>query len=652
MGKPENVRYENQFYRPRRVNNNGLYILFFVTVVLVVTTIVLAVATLKKGKKDLKDPTDNSSSAQGAVTDDQGQTVDPTGIIVVTPTPTPAPAIEDYQNPILYPATAKMDVPIGTPKDEYTPSGRGVTQTIYNGNETLSSYKREDEIHFGDPLNYQQVGGILSFRDNNFRNCASWGTFTLDPAKSKEQHLEEIWSFKTGDIKGRAFPYWSGTLWTGQPVAVKWSWDVQQLRNLYPEKKAKEDLTEVVVAAADGNVYFFDLEDGEPTRDKLKLGFTVKGTPAIDPRGYPILYVGQGDNNVAGKPEEVGFRIINLMNFEIMHYQCGLDSRAYRSSWGACDSSPIVCADADTLIYPNENGLVYTVKLNTQFNKDTGMLSINPQTLAYKFVFADGTDKALYGIESSMAVYDHYGWFTDSAGNLICLDLNTLEMVWSRKLKDDSDVTPVLEEDNGHVYLYTGTEVDWQKEHGTGTWTGAAFTYKVDAMTGEVVWETSRDCASYSDVNNRANDLNGGMLGTPAIGKGKASNLVFFSYCMTKGYTRGNSIIAYDKRTGDKVWEYVMEYIEDPDHVTDPYTWSSPVDVYDDQGNAYITIVDNYGQVHLVDAMTGDLVGYTRLKSKSDPDKKENNTESSPIVVDGILVIGTRGLGIYGVKIS
>ena len=62
MGRPENVRYENQFYRPRRVNNNGLYVLLLVTVVLVITTIILAVVTLKKGKKDLKETTPGSSS--------------------------------------------------------------------------------------------------------------------------------------------------------------------------------------------------------------------------------------------------------------------------------------------------------------------------------------------------------------------------------------------------------------------------------------------------------------------------------------------------------------------------------------------------------------------------------------------------------------
>lgn len=635
MGRPENVRYENQFYRPRRVNNNGLYILFFVTVVLVITTIVLAVVTLKKGKKDLKDPTSASSSANAITTDDQGQTVDPTGIIVVTPTPTPAPTIEDYQNQHLYPAKAQMDVQIGTPKEQYSPSGRGTTEVVYRENEKLTDYHREDEIHFGDPLYYQQVGGILTFRGNNFRNCATWGTFSLDPAK--EQHLEQIWEYdKIGALNSSSWSFsWFGTLWTGQPLAVKWSYNIQQLMNLYPEKKAKQNLTEIIIAAGDGYIYFFDLEDGQKTRDPLKVGFTIKGTPAVDPRGYPILYVGQGDDN--GEKGRIGYRIFNLMNFEEIHFQCGLDSRAYRSSWGACDSSPIIDAESDTLIYPNENGMIYTVKLNTQFNPDTGILTMNPQTIAYKYIF-EGVEGKQLGIESSMAIYDHYGWCTDNAGNLICIDLNTMSMVWSRRLDDDSDVTPVLEEDNGHVYLYTGTEVDWQRDE--LDYQGASYTYKFDAMTGEVVWQTSQDCHTHNGANS-GDDVNGGMLGTPIVGKGSISNLVIFSYCMTKGQYSGNLLVAYDKQTGDVVWKYEMKM----------YTWSSPVDIYDDNGNAYVLICDSYGQVHLVDATNGQRLSYIRMTRSDNPDLK-HNVESSPIVVDGIMVVGTRGQSIFGVKIS
>lgn len=54
----------------------------------------------------------------------------------------------------------------------------------------------------------------------------------------------------------------------------------------------QEDLVEVIYAALDGYIYFLDLDTGEPTRDALWLGYTFKGSGSLDPRGYPILYVG------------------------------------------------------------------------------------------------------------------------------------------------------------------------------------------------------------------------------------------------------------------------------------------------------------------------------------------------------------------------
>lgn len=635
MKKPQNVRYENQFYKPHRVNNNGLYLLFLVTVVLVTATIVLAVVTLIQSKNKLKDSDTSTTSEEVVVTNSNGEVISSNGIIVATPEPTAPASMQAYQNPILYPATAQMDVAIGTPADAYSPSGRGTTQVVYDKDEKISDYHRETEIHFGDPLYYQQVGGILTFRGTNFRNCASWGTFSLDP--SKEQHLEQIWEYDNiGALASSSWSFsWFGTGWTGQPLAVKWDWNTQQLMNMYPEKKSKQNLTEIIIAAMDGYVYFFDLEDGTKTRDPLKVGATIKGTPAVDPRGYPILYVGQGDDN--GVKGEIGFRIYSLLDFSLLHYQTGLDSRAYRSTWGACDSSPIICADADTLIYPNENGMIYTVKLNTSFDVGTGVLSINPQTIAYKYIF-DGIEGRQLGIESSMAIYDHYGWCTDNAGNLICIDLNTMSLVWSRRLDDDSDVTPVIEEDNGHVYLYTGTEVDWQRNE--LDYQGASYTYKFDAMTGDVIWQTSQSCYTHNGANS-GDDVNGGMLGTPVIGKGPISNLVIYAYSMTKGLYSGNLVVAYDKNTGTEVWRYDMNC----------YSWSSPVDIYDDQGNAYILICDSYGQVHLVDAANGARLCYIRMSRSDNPDL-QHNTESSPIVVDGIMVVGTRGQSIFGVKIS
>ena len=530
-----------------------------------------------------------------------------------------------------------MNVPMGTPASGLSAAERGVDESVFLGDSKVDAFVRTPALTFGDPLNYQSVAGVLTFRGNNFRNCASFGTVPTGTTT-----LEQAWEYNgVGSMSSSSWSFsWSGTGWTGQPLIIQWDWDVQQTMNLYPEKKAKKGLTEVIQATMDGNVYFFDLDDGTKTRDPLHVGFTIKGTPAVDPRGYPILYLGQGDNN--GSDKQVGFRIFSLIDYKQLYYQNGLDSRAFRTNWGACDSSPIVNAATDTLIYPNENGMIYTIKLNTQYDKATGQLSINPENYAYRYLLSGikGND---IGIESSMSIYDHYGYCSDNSGNLICVDLNTLKLIWAKQLDDDSDVTPVIEEDNGRVYLYCGTEVDWQRSD-VLNYMGASYTYKIDAMTGDVIWRTSSDCYT-KNGEDKGDDVNGGMLGTPIVGKKSISNLVIFSYCMTKGLYSGNRLVAYDKTTGEQVWDYEMNC----------YSWSSPVDVYDADGNAYIIICDSNGQIHLVDGKTGTRIMYLqtiRNKGTANETKQGLNMESSPAVFNDMLVIGTRAGSVFGVRIK
>ena len=61
---------------------------------------------------------------------------------------------------------------------------------------------------------------------------------------------------------------------------------------MYDWAKNDEDLVEVIYACMDGWIYFLDLKTGEKTRDSLFLGYTFKGAGALDPRGYPIMYLG------------------------------------------------------------------------------------------------------------------------------------------------------------------------------------------------------------------------------------------------------------------------------------------------------------------------------------------------------------------------
>jgi len=631
------VRYDNQYHNPKkRKQNNGLLALIALTAVLLLTVVVVLVYSVFSSGD-----TPDAAAVSSAAAEVNGSTTN-ASIIITTPSPTPVESMALYQNFVIYPAAAMVNVPMGQPGEGLSPTERGVEQNVMSGDTKVSPYLRTDTISFADPLEYQSVPGILTFRGNNFRNCASWGTVVSNPTT-----LEQTWEYNSiGTLPSSSWAFsWMGTGWTGQPLAIQWDYEVQQKMNLYPDKKAKQGLTEIVIAAMDGKVYFFDMDDGKPTRDPINVGATIKGTPCLDPRGYPILYVGQGDSNgVKGTDADakIGYRIYSLIDSSLMYFQDGMDARAYRTTWGACDSSPIVNAASDTLIYPNENGMIYTVKLNTVFDKTAGTVSISPETVAFSYLI-NGITGSEIGIESSISVYDHYGYCSDNSGNLICIDLNTLELVWIRQLDDDSDVTPVIEEEDGRVYLYMGTEVDWQKTD-TLDYQGASYTYKIDAMTGEEVWQTSYPCFTHNGAD-KGDDVNGGMLGTPIVGKKSISDLVIYSYCMTNGIYSGNHMVAYNKDTGEVVWDYSMNQ----------YSWSSPVDCYDAQGNAYIIICDSVGQIHLVNGLTGARITYLQLiknKGLEGESKNAQNIESSPIVINGMVIIGTRGCSIYGVKIK
>jgi hypothetical protein len=150
------------------------------------------------------------------------------------------------------------------------------------------------EVSFGPPDAYADIEGVLTFRGNHYRDSAAAGTRSI-----VEKKLEIVWESPTGAVSSIG-SYWPGTGWTGQPLLVHWPEEPRQAMNLTEAAKGKA-LTEVIYPTLDGNIYFLDLETGEPTRTSIDVGFTVKGTPVVDPRGYPLLFVGQGLNENGGK---------------------------------------------------------------------------------------------------------------------------------------------------------------------------------------------------------------------------------------------------------------------------------------------------------------------------------------------------------------
>lgn len=546
-----------------------------------------------------------------------------------TPTPGPPPA---WYNPQLLPQSFLPVQEMGMIAAGLLPADHNLTATVFDNNyNKLDSFSRPDKISITDPLDYGKVPGVLTFRGNNFRNAPAFGI-----AGRTVESLDQIWTVRIGSLPSSAWAFsWTGTGWTGQPLLVQWDDDIREMMNIIAEKKDKPDLVEVIYAALDGKIYFLDLEDGQPTRPAINVGAPIKGTPCVDPRGWPVLYVGQGDNHTS--VDGIGFRVYNLIDQTLLHYKECSDEHSFRPNWGACDSSPVLDPATDTLIFPNENGLVYTARMNTRFNRSTGELSIDPEYFIYRYNM-DGLKN--HGIESSIAIYNHYGYFNDNSGILHCVDLNTLQPVWSRQLADDSDVTPVMEKKESGVFLYTATEVDWQQDI-IGTYRGDAHVYKINALTGEIIWDSTYPCytktaADYGDA------VNGGVMGTPVVGKKQLSELVYFSFCMTNGPFSGNTVIAFRKSDGTVAWQY---------DISSGYSWSSPVDVYDQDGKGYIILPDSTGKIHLLDGLTGEALQVLQL-TRFDGETTAANIESSCAVFADMLVVGTRCQHIVGVKIN
>ena len=74
----------------------------------------------------------------------------------------------------------------------------------------------------------------------------------------------------------------------------------------------------------------------------------------------------------------------------------------------------------------------------------------------------------------------------------------------------------------------------------------------------------------------------------------------------------------------------------------DCYTWSSPVAVYNENGDAFIIYADSIGNMFMVDG-EGNRLSHIELGS---------NIEASPAVFNDVLVVGSRGQQIFGIKIQ
>ncbi|MBR1660572.1 MAG: PQQ-like beta-propeller repeat protein [Oscillospiraceae bacterium] len=483
-------------------------------------------------------------------------------------------------------------------------------------------YAAAEPIDFGWGADYTDVDGIITFRGNNFRDTASYGYANL-----REEKFGESWHFDTG-----TFTYdgetWSGSGWVGQPLIVKWPRSTRAVMNMYDWAKEDDTLVEVIYATMDGHIYFLDLATGKATRDALDMGFPFKGAGALDPRGYPILYVGAGYDSPKGYARAF---VISLIDFEVLHSFGHTDVEAnggfsLRGNLSYFDGSPLVDAETDQLIYPGENGIIYIIKLNTDYNEAEGTLSIEPSTVKWRYY---GTRTSIVGgywvgMEDSPVIWRSHLIIADNGGRLMCIDLNTLEVAWVQDILDDSNATPVLSMENGHPYIYVSTSF----HYGWRSYTTATIpVFKIDAENGDIVWQTDYTCYTEKGVS-------GGVQSSVALGRDSLDKYIYVT--VAKVDTSNNGLlVCLDKETGEEIWQHKTYY-----------TWSSPVLVYNEDGTGYV-IYCNYNKtgtnMYLLNALTGEVLDSFNLGG---------GVEASPAVYKNTLVIGTRNCRIWGVRLT
>ncbi len=527
-----------------------------------------------------------------------------------TATPAPTEAVKLEEPP----------APGTTTTPDFTPAGDAskITGTLIQIDGSYVDHYQAEEGDIVDFLggdSYSSLTGITTFRGSNFRDTAQYGEVGMH-----ERAFGDYWSAQTSsllDIDGNRL---SGLGWTGQPLVVQWPDEVRRYMDMYEWAQEKTGLVELICASKDGNVYFFDMETGSRTRDSISLGYSFSSGGTLDPRGYPILYLGAGVTNEEGEAPVI--LAVSLLDGSVLYETGAYDSFAVH--WNApFSSTPLVDASSDQLVFPGENGVLYLIKLNSGFDTETGELSFAPSRVIKWKYSSKSASGYLYGYQSSAAAWRGRLLLADRGGDFFCLDLNTLTVDWCMDSLDLTRCTPVLQVDaTGHPYVYLGTSFHYGFR---AYYQQSVPIWKIDAETGAVVWKTEYACYTQDGAD-------GGVIGGLAVGSGSLYGIV---YAAVARYPEEDTgwLVALDASTGEELW-----------HFEAGYSYAAPTCFYDTSGKGYVLYVSREnGALYLLDGLTGQLY-----------DEYDFGVlmESSPIVYNDRVVLGTSSYDIFAVELK
>lgn len=543
-----------------------------------------------------------------------------------TTSPTATPAPDEAAPTVTPPLEAAEAAPGADPK-------LITNVTVYTGNKKEKAYSRpaKEEIHMpaGDDYTNKKLG-VMTFRGDNFRRNAAIGTLSAAPTD-----LVVMWEVEGGSLKGANQTYY-GYGWPGQPAIARWSTQVRSNSNLYDSKQEKKALKEVIIAGLDGNIRFLDLQDGSLTRNSIKLGYPMRGTPSLDTRGAPFMTVGQFARKLKNKQGRIGLRQYNLYSQKEMKLIDGLDGKSHRplNDIGSFNTSALIDRISDTVIAIGSNGALYLESMSSNFDFKAGVYQASPSITMMTSKAQGQKNTALMAVESSPAAYDKYVYYADMGGVLRCVDTNTLQPVWAVDTGDSVMAAVALDlTAERELNLYTANMLNNRKKGD-----GQIQIRKLDALSGRELW-----CTEVGVYKGKKDKDDVGAKASPVIGQKGLNDLVY--YTVTGLSEDGRTpfglseeqavVIALNKETGSIVWSFGL----------DSRCESSPVAVYDTDGRGWIIQCEQNGTIHLLDGLTGKEINSLKVNGE---------IEASPAVYSNVMVIGTTGKGtsfIYGIEI-
>lgn len=478
------------------------------------------------------------------------------------------------------------DAPRRSSSGSDTPTAGSATSGESEGSTTTApsgAYFRTRFNGFADPAGFLRpypnaaLEGLLTFRGNPSRSYYGKGPVPRTAPQILHRFPDQPMC-KSSENLGET-KVWCGMGWTGQPVIAE-----------------REDRRWAIFGGYDGHVHFMDAITGERILPDVPTGDLIKGTPTMDPDGYPLVYSGSRDNLL---------RAIAIDRPDAAEVLWSLDSESvppnlWNDDW---DSSPIVLGDY--LVEGSESSRFWVIKLNRSYDPLTGLVRVNPKVVFTTPVWdqevlaANGDEQA--SVESSVAIYKDTAYFGTSAGLIWGFDLSPLrrgglpKQVFRLYTAADNDPTVVVD-DKGMLYVAGEFDRDLPRAREVGQLA------KINPhnAANPVVW-------TFTETT----ELHSGIYGSPAI----VGDTVIVS-------SDGGRLTALNRDNGAVLWQITLR----------GPLWGSPVIV-----DKVLLIGDCNGFFHAFD-VSNPVVAPPELWSV----ELGGCIEATPAVWDGRIYIGTR----------